>query len=96
MLFSHKSTQIDVITGLKGRSLPSHLFQQPAVVEVVGAGFDRPPNAQYLTLRFPHIVKVHHDRSASVQVVDDYAAYGSTRTVVEGRPINVGFAVTLP
>lgn len=51
------------MTQLTGKSLPSHLFLQPAVVEVVGAGFDRPSNARYLTLRFPRILKVHLDRS---------------------------------
>ncbi|KAK5344797.1 hypothetical protein LTR61_011428 [Exophiala xenobiotica] len=34
-----------------------------AVVEVVGAGFDRPPNERFFTLRFPRIQKIHHDRT---------------------------------
>ena len=32
-------------------------------VEVVGAGFDKPANAGYFTLRFPRVLKVHDDRS---------------------------------
>jgi hypothetical protein len=28
----------------------------------VGAGFDRLPNSRFETLRFPRVVKVHHDR----------------------------------
>jgi len=61
--FSCDSPGICVITELRGRSLPTHLFRQPMVAEVIGAGFDRPPNAQYFTLRFPRIVKIHNDRS---------------------------------
>ena len=55
--------KMSIVTELSGKSLPSHLFLQPAVVEVVNAGFDRPSNARLLTLRFPHIIKVHLDRS---------------------------------
>jgi hypothetical protein len=33
------------------------------VVEVVGAGFDRPSNSRYHTLRLFRVVKIHHDRS---------------------------------
>lgn len=68
-----------VVTELKGTSLPSHLFRQPAVAEVVGAGFDRPPNAQYLTLRFPRLVKIHSDRS--VLDVMSFAEYQSLARV---------------
>jgi len=44
-------------------SQPTELFVEPAVVEVVGAGFDRPANQRFLTLRFPRIVKIHRDRT---------------------------------
>lgn len=60
--YSRREPQMPIVTELIGTSLPSHLFLQPAVVEVVGAGFDRPSNARFLTLRFPRIVKVHLDR----------------------------------
>ena len=63
MQFSRSCERLHVITEFRGKDLPTHLFSQPAVVEVVGAGFDRPADARYLTLRFPRIVKVHHDRS---------------------------------
>ena len=55
------------------RRVPTHLFSQPAVAEVIGAGFDRPANARYSTLRFPRIVKTHHDRSPGDVV--DFDAY---------------------
>jgi len=29
------------------------LFKKPVVVEVIGAGFDKPPDAAFLTLQFP-------------------------------------------
>jgi DNA ligase-4 len=52
---------------------PTQLFTYPLVVEVVGAGFDRPPNTRYFTLRFPRVVKVHHDRR--VEDVLDFVEY---------------------
>ena len=45
-----------------GSILLSHLFQMPAAAEGISAGFDRPPNVKYLTLRFPRIVKIHNDK----------------------------------
>jgi DNA ligase-4 len=32
-------------------------------VEFVGAGFDKPANSRYYTLRFPRIQKIHQDRT---------------------------------
>ncbi len=29
----------------------------------MGAGFDKPANAKYFTLRFPRILKIYNDRS---------------------------------
>ena len=52
-----------IVTEIVGKSLPSYLFLQPAVVKVVGAGFNRPSNTRFLTLRFPYIVKVYLNRS---------------------------------
>ncbi|KAK5936544.1 hypothetical protein PMZ80_011231 [Knufia obscura] len=90
--FSMTGQQMQILTELTGRSLPTHLFSQPAVVEVIGAGFDRPSNARYLTLRFPRVLKVHLDRSlgdaisydeyqraaqASREVGDPDTTYGS-------------------
>ncbi|KAG7008248.1 hypothetical protein G7Y79_00006g018680 [Physcia stellaris] len=37
-------------------------FRQPFVLEVLGGGFDRPPNADYFRLRWPRLVKIHQDR----------------------------------
>jgi hypothetical protein len=54
---------MEVRTELTEGGSPTVLFTQPAVVEVVGAGFDRLPNSHFESLRFPRIVKIHHDRS---------------------------------
>ena len=62
-----------IVTELRGKTLPTHLFSQPAVVKVIGAGFDQPADARYSTLRFPHIIKIHHDRSPGNVV--DFDAY---------------------
>ena len=39
------------------------LFSEPLVFEVMGAGFDKPENKRYYTLRFPRVIKIHWDRS---------------------------------
>jgi DNA ligase 4 len=52
---------------------PTELFTRPLVVEVVDAGFDRSPNTRYFTLRFPRVVKIHHDRR--VEDVLDFVEY---------------------
>ncbi|KIW88547.1 uncharacterized protein Z519_10593 [Cladophialophora bantiana CBS 173.52] len=54
---------INVEISLESFHPPTELFTKPAVVEVVGAGFDRPPNVRFFTLRFPRIQKVHRDRT---------------------------------
>ncbi|KAE8553380.1 hypothetical protein EYB25_004762 [Talaromyces marneffei] len=38
-------------------------FKTPFVVELLGSGFEKPSNAQYYTLRFPRVLKIHWDRS---------------------------------
>ncbi|KAL8699408.1 MAG: hypothetical protein Q9201_006023 [Fulgogasparrea decipioides] len=38
------------------------VFRKPFVFDVVGAGFDKEPNRDYFTLRFPRALKIHSDR----------------------------------
>jgi DNA ligase 4 len=33
------------------------------LVELIGAGFDKPPNTRYFALQFPQILKIYKDRS---------------------------------
>lgn len=37
-------------------------FKQPFVFEVMGGGFDKPPNSEYYRLRWPRVLKIHLDR----------------------------------
>ena len=59
----HCDSEMTINTDLGNQSCPTHLFTRPMVVEVVGAGFDRPSNSRYDTLRFPRVMKVYHDRT---------------------------------
>lgn len=77
--FSYNDPELRIAAELRGRSLPSYLFYQPVVAEVVSAGFDRPLNAQYPTLRLPRIVKIQTDRDASEVV--SFAEYSTTGTI---------------
>lgn len=38
-------------------------FWEPFVFEVMGSGFDKQPNQDFYTLRFPRVLKIHWDRS---------------------------------
>ncbi|KAK5356244.1 hypothetical protein LTS03_011709, partial [Exophiala xenobiotica] len=61
--FAQSVSGIHIEISPKAFQLPTVLFTKPAVVEVVGAGFDRPPNERFFTLRFPRIQKIHHNRT---------------------------------
>ena len=37
-------------------------FKNPFIVEIMGAGFDRPAGVNYPMLRFPRVLKIHEDR----------------------------------
>ncbi|KAL6251826.1 hypothetical protein RBB50_002036 [Rhinocladiella similis] len=50
-------------TEMKSMKAPSELFKVPFVVEIMGAGFERPQDARYMVPRFPRVIKVHSDRS---------------------------------
>lgn len=55
--------EFDIAFETGRRIQPTELFKHPFTVEVVGTGFDKPTNAEYFTLRFPRVLKVHNDRS---------------------------------
>nr|OQO18868.1 hypothetical protein B0A51_14534 [Rachicladosporium sp. CCFEE 5018]OQO25551.1 hypothetical protein B0A51_06870 [Rachicladosporium sp. CCFEE 5018] len=40
-----------------------HIFTNPLVFEVLGSGFEKPSNADYLMLRHARVKKLHQDRS---------------------------------
>ncbi|CAF9915527.1 MAG: hypothetical protein HETSPECPRED_002516 [Heterodermia speciosa] len=37
-------------------------FRKPFVFEVMGGGFEKPPNSEIFRLRWPRVLKIHHDR----------------------------------
>ncbi|KFA54356.1 hypothetical protein S40293_10070 [Stachybotrys chartarum IBT 40293] len=61
--FATSILEFDVIMEPGRKLQPTDLFKYPFTVEVVGAGFDKPANAAYFTLRFPRVLKIHEDRS---------------------------------
>ena len=46
----------------RGLSTMSVIFRKPFVFDIAGSGFDKSPNSDIFTLRFPRVVKVHLDR----------------------------------
>ncbi|KAH6995458.1 hypothetical protein BKA56DRAFT_650373 [Ilyonectria sp. MPI-CAGE-AT-0026] len=61
--FAKSMPEFDILFEPAQRLQPVELFKHPFIIEVVGAGFDKPANVRYFALRFPRVLKVHKDRS---------------------------------
>ena len=51
---------IELARGLPAMSV---VFREPFVFDIAGSGFDKSPNRDIFTLRFPRVMKVHLDRN---------------------------------
>ena len=55
--------------------LPSDMFKNPIIVEIMGAGYERPQTVNFYTLRFPRCIgaklKLHRDRDVADTVSFD-------------------------
>ena len=69
--FALSTPGLSVTIDQKDLSQPTELFKRPFVVEVMGAGFDKPANVSHFTLRFPRVQKVHLDRT-----IEDTVSFG--------------------
>lgn len=56
---AHEAFELDFQLGMSEMSVA---FKEPFVFELLGSGFDRLPNQNLFTLRFPRVKKVHWDR----------------------------------
>ncbi|PGH07057.1 hypothetical protein AJ80_08070 [Polytolypa hystricis UAMH7299] len=54
------------------------IFKSPFVVEMYGAGFERPPSVTYYTLRFPRVLKIHVD-----QGLEDATSFGALQELAK-------------
>lgn len=55
----HEPFKINMARGVSNMNV---VFRKPFVFEVVGAGFEKEPNRDFYTLRFPRVLKIHGDR----------------------------------
>ena len=51
---------IELARGLPAMSV---VFRKPFVFDIAGSGFDKSPNRDIFTLRFPRVMKIHFDRN---------------------------------
>ena len=58
-LDAHETYNLDFAVGLPR---PKVIFRKPFVFDVAGSGFDKSPNRDIFTLRFPRVLKLHRDR----------------------------------
>lgn len=71
----------------------STLFLKPFVLDIVGSGFDKPPNTDLFTLRFPRVLKVHWDRDWKDAVdFDELQAIAVEAITVPSQDINLDVA----
>lgn len=68
MPFSTDNEFLDVEINFKQVNPPEVLFKRPFVVEVLGSGYERAPNATYWMLRHPRLHKLHTDRAITETV----------------------------
>lgn len=61
--FARCWAEMEVRTDQHQLRQPTELFKGPMVVEVIGAGFDKPADVGYFTLRFPRVQKVQDERT---------------------------------
>lgn len=59
---SEKAVEAFTVDIKRGVSEASVIFRKPFVFEVLGSGFEKNPNQDFYTLRFPRVLKIHWDR----------------------------------
>ncbi|KAK0940289.1 hypothetical protein LTR29_008188 [Friedmanniomyces endolithicus] len=68
------------------------LFSTPFVLEVLGSGFDKPPNSTFYMLRHPRATKLHQDRSwkecVSFQALQEQAQAARAAPVTAEEELN--------
>ncbi|PWI64529.1 hypothetical protein PCL_09578 [Purpureocillium lilacinum] len=62
-LFRFVGIRSDLERDRRRQQEQQRLRRPPSLLELVGAGFDKPANTAYYTLRFPRVLKIHDDRS---------------------------------
>ena len=55
-------TEIYNLELASGLPIPKVIFRKPFVFDVAGSGFDKVPNRDIFTLRFPRVLRLHRDR----------------------------------
>ena len=78
----HAAFDIDFADMEPGLPRINTFFRQPFVFEIAGSGFDKTPNREMFTLRFPRVTKVHWDKdwkdSVSFEELQEMAAIART------------------
>ena len=59
---SNDVTEIFNLELASGLPVPKVIFRKPFVFDVAGSGFDKTPNRDIFTLRFPRVLRLHRDR----------------------------------
>ena len=55
-------TEIYDLELASGLPIPKVIFRKPFVFDIAGSGFDKAPNRDFFSLRFPRVLRLHRDR----------------------------------
>jgi DNA ligase 4 len=61
VLFASSIPKFDVGLDHKQQLHLAELFKHPFLVELMGAGFNKPADTSYFALRFPQLLKIYRD-----------------------------------
>jgi DNA ligase 4 len=61
--FDKSIIEFDVGFEYRRQLQSAELFKRSFLVKLMGAGFDKPANAEYFILRFLRVLKIHNNRS---------------------------------
>ena len=79
-------TEIYNLELVSGLPIPNVIFRKPFVFDVAGSGYDKAPNRDIFTLRFPRVLRLHRDRDwkQAVGLDELQAMAGEARTAPTG------------
>ena len=72
MPFALSRPELDVKLDRGPLPRPTDLFKHPFVVDVMGAGFDKPANTRYFASRFPRVQKILQDHTFIYKYINIY------------------------
>lgn len=85
--FALTTEYMNIESNLRDLPPPTDMFIKPIIVEMTGAGFERPQSANFYVLRFPRGLKIHKDRGLGDTVEFDELQSMAERSMTQDREL---------